>query len=139
METKHFENVTLYRAGEFLGAYGRFVCKSVKVSVRPYAQYPSALLIEFLPKGCRKWRQFIDYNRPTTVIVRGHDTPAPPAMYRPALPGSADAAVQQSSHLAHSDGWYKDFKAAILDNDSVDVLANFHGFDTNQRREALTA
>ncbi len=59
METKVFENVTMYRTGEFLGGIHATVCKSLELRFDvKYAQYDDAIEVRYTEKGKRSLRGF---------------------------------------------------------------------------------
>jgi hypothetical protein len=72
-----FENCTLYWQGGF--GYGSAKVKWVKIRIGQYAQYPAAVHIEYLEKGKRKPRGFVQTYKPSLVIAEGHDNPEPPS------------------------------------------------------------
>jgi hypothetical protein len=60
METKTFENVTMYRTGEFLGGIHKLDCKSIEVTFDvKYAQYNDAVQVKYMEKGKRTLRGFV--------------------------------------------------------------------------------
>ncbi len=58
-EKKTFENVTMYRTGEFLGGIHATVCKSLELTFNvKYAQYNDAVEVRYIEKGKRNMRGF---------------------------------------------------------------------------------
>jgi hypothetical protein len=95
-----FEKVTLYLQGEFFGNFHRVECKWVEVTRRPYAQYPDALWLRFVPKGKRNPRGTVLAYDPHAVILEGWATPEPDGVF-----GEKDAdGSARSRHLSCSDG-----------------------------------
>lgn len=69
--------VTVYLRGEFLGNVHRIECRSLKVTIRPYAQYESAIHLEWIGKGQRRARGTVLSYSPWGLVLDGHGHPAP--------------------------------------------------------------
>ena len=122
---------TLYIRAEFLGNYVAIEAKDIEISLRPYAQYDSAIEVRFTPKGARKPRRLIQDYSPSLVMLDGwgHFSPV-----------SAYDGTSTSRHLCHSDGWSKDFAgelAAYLDLSGAKVAADFRGHNPHNRFQAV--
>ena len=72
---EHLEatKVTLY----VLGMFGtrRIEASRVKVWTGKYAQHSAAVFVEYVPKGARKPREFVEDSRPRLIVVDGYNHP----------------------------------------------------------------
>lgn len=68
---------TIYKSGEMMGGAPRGIeVKSLNYAIAPYAQYPKALHMYFIPKGKVNPRHVVDSDSRSTVIVEGWGHPA---------------------------------------------------------------
>jgi len=121
-----FENCTLYWQGGF--GYGSAKVKWVKIRIGQYAQYPAAVHIEYLEKGKRKPRGFVQTYKPSLVIAEGHDNPEPPSFLGDYKAEGDGVMVAQSRHSSCSSGWKDDFETETLPQ--LNVLASFSGHNS---------
>ncbi len=112
--------VTIYTLGMF--GYNKAEGTKLEVTIKPYAQYPVAAMIVFVPKGKRKNRCFVDSNNPSTVILEGWGHPDPASWLKPTDGGSI------SRYSSYSPEWVREFNvffAEYLAKEAPKVLADY--------------
>jgi hypothetical protein len=125
---------TLYLRSEFLGNYIRVEARNIEITIRPYAQYASAVEVRFVPRGARKVRGFVQTSYPSLVVLEGWDHFEPADAYRPSVVGG-----KVSAHLCHSEGWSRDFAAeldAYLAGNRAKVAADFRNHNPHSKYAA---
>ena len=73
----HKKKATIYKAGDMGFGYRKTEVSSYFHQLRPYAQYPQAHEVLFLPKGARNPRHYYDTYKPSTIILEGWGHPDP--------------------------------------------------------------
>jgi len=133
-----FENCTFYTSGEFMGNIHRRDCRSLEIFIKPYAQYPSAIELTFVKKGCRtKLRTVLTY-KPYLVVVPTSSAIDPDSMMHNERPGcSPDVTVSESRYSSFDDRWRTDFDKKLAEA-KTPILADYRGFDTYKRVEVPT-
>ena len=127
MTQQTFQNVTIYRTGEFIGNVHRTDCREVTVETVEYAQYTSALQVTYLEKGKRNKRRFVLTYKPFFVIVPTAQAIEPDGMMKPNGDGSSI-----SRYSSFDDGWIRDFDEK-LKAAGVPILADFRTHNTSDR------
>ena len=135
VETLELSDVTLLRPSGFVGNYIAVFCKKVRVWRAPYAQYPTALHVEYLQPRQRRWRTFVDYSH-RIVLVEGdrRDLAQPMGQWRKTDDGTL---VQTSEYPSFDPRWAEDF-AATLDHSDAAVLFDSAHHTIEQARKVLT-
>ncbi len=67
------KQVTIYSKSSF--GVNKFEGKILEFGQQPYAQYPNATFVKFIPKGKRKPYGFIEGYNPYFVIIEGYNHP----------------------------------------------------------------
>lgn len=65
--------VTLYVRAMF--GVTKIEATKVTIEIKPYAQYPEAVWVRFLPKGKRKLRETVQSYKPSLVVLEGWGHP----------------------------------------------------------------
>ncbi len=110
-----FQNVTMFRQGEMVGGISEIACKSLKIEVLPYAQYPAAMRVTFLPKGKRLQRQTWIFGNTPFLVVLPTDKAANinPSYYLPAESSTPGVTVRRGKYGSCDPRWVSDFTASL--------------------------
>lgn len=123
-----YRNVTLYRAGDFMGNYHGIRCKSATVwAVKVGYGGGWAVNVTYMEKGKRKERGFSQSSHYSIVIVAGWDSPEPAGIFNAPRVTESGVSVSEGRYSSFSGGWRAEFERDILP--ACTVLANYHGFD----------
>lgn len=125
---------TLYQRGGF--GYRGMLVKELHIRVEPYAQYESALRVEWLEKGKRKRKAIMLTYDPGLVVLAGHGHPPTPDPMTPLERTESGLLVQSSRRTCFDPGWETDFDewlAPYLAERSNVLLGDYRGFDTGAR------
>ena len=142
MTTQTFSNVTLYTKGDSmnmnLGNIRRIECRTLTVSVEPYAQHENGIKLTFVPKGKRVAREMSQSSFADVVILAGHGHMDPDGAFLPERPGSTPGVtVAQGRDRSCDTRWQGDFDAKLaehLTTSGATVLADFRGHVFENRR-----
>lgn len=127
-----YENCTFYTTGEFMGNVLRRDCRSLEIDIVPYAQYPAAIQLTFVKKGCRtKLRTVICYH-PYLVVVPTDRAIEPDDMMVPLDKPGFELLTQQSRYSSFDDGWRTDFDAKLVAA-GVPILADYRRHNPNEK------
>jgi hypothetical protein len=81
---------------------------------RPYAQYPHAIHVTFVPKGARRARTFVQHGRNWPfVVVAGWNVPNLTSDQFKTLYDTPDVTVREGRHTAFSPAWQEEFDAGL--------------------------
>lgn len=95
---------------------------------RPYAQYPAAPFVQFIPKGKRKARELQLSYEPFLMVLEGHGLKLESAgdIYGPEQPGATPGVtVRHGRHSSFSPGWANDFNAVLAQRTDIKVVADY--------------
>lgn len=121
--------VTMYFQG-MLGV-SKVEATTCAVEVKPYAQYTRSVHVEFVPRGKRKARSFVQSYKPSLLVLEGWNHPDPDSMFLPAE-DHGDVMVAHGRYSACDPRWQGDFDtkiAAYLERSSAKVVHDFRGHD----------
>jgi hypothetical protein len=132
--TQTFENVTLYAPLSVMGTnIVKVECRSLRIEVRPHAQFAAAVHVYFVPKGSRRERFHVETSRPAVVVLDGYKQMDPDGVYDPALTTTTgDVTVMRSRYLSCDPRWQGDFDAklaAYVAEGKGKIVADFRGHD----------
>lgn len=131
LEPQNFADVTIYchqpfslqgmgYARPILG-YSRIEALRVEVRIEKYAQFERAVAVEFIPRGKRATRRYVETNRVTTVLLKGSGHPDVPHV------------IGEGPQLLLDEKWHVEF-AQFLDTYRRDsgaiVMLDLRGHDT---------
>lgn len=127
-------NATIY----FQGGYGMVKMEVSKLSVelKPYAQYDKAVHVEFVPRGKRKARGFVQSYRPSLLVLEGWGHPDPDSAFLPPTDQGDGVATLVGRYSSCDPRWQGDFDAkmkAYLETTSSKVLHDFRVHDASSR------
>jgi hypothetical protein len=72
----------MYIQNEFFGNIQRIDCSVVNIEIKPYAQYPRAIHVRFLPNRKRKHRKTVIFgNTPFLIITEKENAIQPDSNY----------------------------------------------------------
>jgi hypothetical protein len=106
-----------------------------EVEVRPYAQYAAGIYVEFVPKGKRKAREFVQAYSPSLVVLDGWGHLDPASPWEPAEERDG-VTVQHGRYSACDPRWQGDFNeklGAYLEATGATVLHDFRGHQPGVR------
>lgn len=114
-----YEKVTMLK----LSAFGTSVieCRSVGIYNGPYAQHANAVHVEFVEKGKRKKRGFVETGDRSIVIVRGFDIPKPADVFEHRGDGSG---ITRFSSFAPEWRVEHDAYVRALKESGIEILAD---------------
>jgi hypothetical protein len=132
------DKATIYSENSFGMGYSKHEVRALKIHAAPYAQYSSAIHVQFVPKGARRGRSFTQTYKPTLVVLDGWGhTLAPPSMFGTPEVSPRGLVVRQGRHSGFSDEWGNEFRAQLAayleSNPGARLMADYHGFNTHQR------
>jgi len=119
MNTKR-QLVTIYTLGEMFGGILRTEAYLLEHGTRPYAQYPAAPYVRYIPKGKRKERGFIQGFEPYLVIVEGVG-PQPDCWK---VERQGDMEIRQSKYPCFDSRYRTEFDE-ILAKSGAKILADY--------------
>jgi hypothetical protein len=104
----------LFVQGDFGFGFRKIPCRWIEWEDRPYAQYPHAVHVRFVPKGGRSVRGFVRHgiDKPF-VILAGWNVPDLTAGDFELLREDRTMRVEQSRHTAFSPSWEAEFDAGL--------------------------
>ena len=112
--TTRGEAFTMYLMGELGFGVRKYEGWLVEHGRKPYAQYPDAPFVKFVPKGKRKPRGWQGSYRPYCVLLRGHGHELEPdSALLPAESTTPGVTVQKSRYSLFDDRWGTDFDAKL--------------------------
>lgn len=116
-QTFEFTNVTLYTRGDShwinLGNITKTECRSLKVDVRPYAQYQNAVVVTFVKKGARRECQIVQTSNPDVVVLAGHGQMEPDGAFKTDGPAHRGVTIERAKHRSGDTRWQGDFSAKL--------------------------
>lgn len=121
--------VTLY----VLGAFGtrRIEASHVKVWTGRYAQFEAAVFVEYVPKGGRRAREFVETDQPRLLVLDGYRHPD--ERDRLNRDGSGNPRVRLTSCAPEwTHGFDRDFAPYLADL-GARVLADYRRHDSRDR------
>jgi hypothetical protein len=118
-DLKEFENVTIYTNGDVFGNINRVDVKKARVWIAPYAQYKTAVFLEFIRRGKRKPEYLVRAGNVYIVIVSTDMAIDPDELY---VPVSATASAGR--YTAADPRWRSDFDSK-LSASQVPILADY--------------
>lgn len=135
-ETTTYKNVTLYTRNSMMGNISAIECREVRVTVRPYAQYSHAVHVEFVKKGARKFRGFVQSYRPSLVIVDGYKALKPAGLFERGKKTTFEGgSMEQAQYAGCSEEWGNDF-ATDLDKWAAEtgreIVADFRNHNSHR-------
>ncbi len=123
--------VTLYFRNEFGFGYSQVEASAYSVTVGPWAQYPSAVFVEFLAKGARRSRGFVQSSHVDVVIVDGWNNFEPDGIYLPAVRDEAlGVETREGRHSACSPLWDSEFRAK-LSASGASIVLDMKGYNAH--------
>lgn len=105
--------VTMYFGSDFGMGIVKIEATRCDVEIKPYAQYAAGVFVEFVPKGKRKPRAFVQGYKPSLVVLEGWGHPDPESPWEPAVERGNGVSVQQSRYSACDPRWQGDFDAKL--------------------------
>lgn len=122
------KKATVYYKGEWGPGINRLEVREICVTRRPWAQYPSAVICNFLQPRKRKWQNLTGSYEPYIVVLEGWGHPEPGSPWTNTQVGDG-VITQQSRYSCHDERWGTDFDrelAAYLEaNPKVKVLGDY--------------
>lgn len=111
VQTERYGRATLYVAREFGFGFGRVEAREVTIEERPYAQYPTALHVTFMPKGARRERGFVcaGINSGFVVLAGWGHPDLTGDIYGPENAHGS----RHGRHTAFSSAWMTEFRARL--------------------------
>jgi len=116
-----FKGVTFAFPSDFGIGFARGFCKELKIAYAPYAQYPRATFLAFLPPRARKWRSAVLFSDQMLVILNGDKTKEVHALtYGPLEEGSTPGIkTQRASFSSFNKGWNEMLLEFAKEHDAV--------------------
>lgn len=137
--TQTYTNVTLYApTGVMSSNIVKIECRTLRVEVRPHAQYAAAVSFYFVPKGKRTERFHVETSRPCAVILDGHRHMDPDGLYDEGTRKTEGTVTTiRSRYRACDPRWQSDFDAKLatyVAEGKGKILADFRGHDSKEER-----
>jgi len=105
--------VTIFTSSGFFGVH-KEEAWLLEHGTRPYAQYPAAPFVKFVPKGKRKPTGWIGTYKPYCVILAGHGLPVDPGSpFDPVESTTPGVACTASRYSSCDDRYATDFNAQL--------------------------
>jgi hypothetical protein len=107
-----------------------------EIEIKPYAQYAAGVFVEFVPKGKRKAREFVQAYSPSLVVLDGWGHPDPESPWESEVDRGNGVAVSVGRYSACDPRWQGDFDAklsAYLEASSATMLHDFRGHQPGVR------
>lgn len=123
------QKVTIYTTGGF----GNIVAIEAKLESHgtvQYAQYPNAVQVKFIKKGCRKTSGFIQSYNPNLLIVSGWNNPKPEDMNNAAVTCPKTGLQTSRSRYTSFDSRYQSDFDATIDASDVEIIADYRGHNS---------
>jgi len=106
---------TIYTVNDMGMAINKTEVRGLEMETKPFAQYPEALWITFIPKGKRKARRIVRRPQQYTLVLLGHGHPDPGDMYGPpSTPDENGTTTRHSRYMSFDKRWVTDFQAIIM-------------------------
>ncbi len=141
MQGKMFHGaVTMYFRSEMGFGMVKIEAKSCTIEVKPHAQYAAGIYVEFIPKGKRKARCFVQAYSPSLVVLDGWGHPDPESPWEPVVERGNGVSVQVGRYSACDPRWQGDFDAklsAYLEASGATMLHDFRGHQPGVRGTEL--
>lgn len=139
MKTTTYTNVTLYAPmGVMSSNIVKIECRTLRVEVRPHAQYATAVHIYFVPKGKRTEREHVETSRPRAVILEGFNHMNPDGFFDESTRKTeGDISTVRSRYLSCDPRWQSDFDAklaAYVAEGRGRIVADFRSHDSKETR-----
>lgn len=128
--------VTIYSAGTF--GVEKIEATLVDFGTKPYAQYPSAPFVHYIPKGKRKPVGFIKGYNPYIVIVEGHNHIDPADAFTKPKVAESGLITRQSRFTCFDDRYKTEFDSTLTEyiKDKKVLMDVRHTVSTNQVNKA---
>lgn len=108
-----FSNATLYLRGDL--SIQKIECKSISIHVRPHAQYAKAVVVRYVPKGCRSPRGTVLSYQPWGYVVEGFGHVDPASMFTAPIDSAPGVQVSRSRYSSCDPRTAADFEAKLGD------------------------
>lgn len=119
---------TIYKSGEMMGGAPRGIeVKSLNYAIAPYAQFPKALHMYYIPKGKVNARHLVDSDSRSTVIVEGWGHPAELGATYHAPEDRGSVTITRGRYLSHDPRYHteaSDFLKEYLRRTGAKVIVD---------------
>ena len=121
---------TLYYTSDMGMGIRKVEVTSITVTLEPYAQYRSAVAIDFVPNGKRKVSRFVETSHPSALVLDGWGHPNPDGMWDESTRRiNGGVGSVEGRYSGFDPRWQSDFDAMIAKyvaaNPGVVVLADY--------------
>ena len=126
---------TLYRRGEFLGAIHKIEVRAISVTREKYAQYESAVRVEYIEPRQKRARTFVDSYKPSVLVLDGWGHPDPDSAFGPEEQTAPGVTLSKSRYSSCDPRWQSDFDAKIdayIAEKGAKVIADMRGVNTHE-------
>jgi hypothetical protein len=136
VEIEEMERATIYMQGSFGGSYRAIQVRKLSVSIQPYAQYPEAVWMEYVPKGKRKVRRSILSYKPTGLVAEGWTCPPLPSYKTQSVTqyeqGTVTVITDEDNLTQFDPGHHQRFHDWLLkqqEEDALKVVADYRNLE----------
>lgn len=124
---------TLYRRGDFLGAIHKIEVRAISVTREKYAQYASAVHVEYIEPRQKRARMFVDSHKPSVLVLEGWGHPDPDSAFGSEEQAAPGVTLSRSRYSSCDPRWQSDFDAKIdayITEKGARVIADMRGVNT---------
>lgn len=109
------DEITVYYRTSMMGSIVKQEGKLRAVGRKPYAQYPNAGFVEYVPKRKRNGLRLFQTFQPYMLVLKGHGHPNPTDLFGVVLAPSTDSTLEMrtTTYGSFSGGWVTDFEKKI--------------------------
>jgi len=105
--------VTIYYQGDFGMGINKIEARDFEFIRKPYAQYPEALYLYYVRKGCRKRLGFVRTSGEFLLVLDGWGHPEPAETFTNEYTGASGLVCQESRYTSFDESWTTEFMRMI--------------------------
>jgi hypothetical protein len=129
-----YTNVTLYAPlGVMSTNIVKVECRTLRIEVKPYAQYAAAVHLYFVPKGSRRERSCVETSCPAVIVLDGYKQMDPDGIYDESTrKTTGNVSTVRARYLSCDPRWQSDFDVKLAEHVAEGkgkIVADFRGHD----------
>lgn len=132
------QKITIYLKSELMGNTIAHEAYLVEQGRKPYAQYPQAPYVRFIPKGKRTVYENVQTFKPWMVIVDGWNNPKPGDMWGNRNQGANGVETYSARFASFDEGWTNEGNKLIASIEPTKIIADFRETDDQASDEVHT-
>jgi hypothetical protein len=132
-----FAKATIYLRGMI--SMTRTEVRDLRIEIRPYAQYDSAVHVSFVPKGGRSRRGFVESHSPSLVVLDGWGHVEPASMFIASETSDSGVECSRGRYSACDPRCLADFGAllsAYVARTGAKIVADYRTHNASNRFSA---